>query len=176
MPILYKGIEDALTKADPVLSPEERQAAMTTLKRDMVLAQQQKQREQSEKNLVASQEFLAANAKREGVISLPSGLQYKPIATGSGKSPKAADKVTVHYTGKLVDGTEFDSSVRRNKPATFQVDKVIKGWTEALQLMHEGDKWELYIPPDLAYGDRGASNKIPANSALIFEVELISVN
>jgi FKBP-type peptidyl-prolyl cis-trans isomerase FklB len=176
MPVLYKGIEDALAESNPLLSLEERQAAITILKRDLVLAQQQKQREQTEKNLAASNEFLATNAKKEGVTTLPSGLQYKPIISGSGKSPKAEDKVTVHYTGKLVNGTEFDSSVRRNKPATFQVDKVIKGWTEALQLMHEGDKWELYIPPDLAYGERGASNKIPTNSALIFEVELLSVN
>ena len=176
MPILYKGIEDALADADPLLSSEERQAAITSLKRTLVLAQQQRQRAQAEKNLEASKAFLATNASKEGVITLPDGLQYKPIKSGDGKSPKANDKVTVHYTGKLINGVEFDSSKRRGKPATFQVDKVIPGWTEALQLMHEGDKWELYIPPELGYGDQAAGGKIPANSALIFEVELISVN
>ena len=176
LPILFKGIEDAVAETNPQMTPEERQAALSILKRDLVLAQQQKQRERADKNLAASKEFLDINGKKEGVVTLPSGLQYKPIVSGNGKSPKADDKVTVNYTGKLINGVEFDSSYKRKKPATLQVNKVIKGWTEALQLMHEGDKWELYIPPDLAYGDQGASNKIPPNSALIFEVELISVN
>ena len=176
LPILFKGIEDAVAETNPQMTPEERQAALSILKRDLVLAQQQKQRERADKNLAASKEFLDVNGKKEGVVTLPSGLQYKPIVSGNGKSPKADDKVTVNYTGKLINGVEFDSSYKRKKPATLQVNKVIKGWTEALQLMHEGDKWELYIPPDLAYGDQGASNKIPPNSALIFEVELISVN
>jgi FKBP-type peptidyl-prolyl cis-trans isomerase FklB len=109
------------------------------------------------------------------VKSLESGLQYKVIEKGSGATPKATDSVTVHYRGTLTDGTEFDSSYTRNKPATFGVNRVIPGWTEALQLMQEGDKWQLFIPPQLAYGERGAGGKIPPNSALIFEVELISV-
>jgi FKBP-type peptidyl-prolyl cis-trans isomerase len=178
LPILFKGIEDAVKDNNPLMTPEERQAALSILKRDIVLAQQQKQRKRAEKNLAASMEFLEVNGKKEGVVTLPSGLQYKPISSGDadGKSPEADDKVTVHYSGKLINGVEFDSSYRRDKPSTFQVNRVIKGWTEALQLMHEGDKWELYIPPDLAYGDKGASNKIPPNSALVFEVELISVN
>ena len=178
LPTLFKGIEDAVKENNPMMSPEERQDALRMFKRDLVLAQQQKQRKQAEKNLTTSKEFLEANANKEGVVTLPSGLQYKPITSGDGqgKSPKANDKVTVHYSGKLINGVEFDSSYRRNKPATFQTNQVIKGWTEALQLMHEGDKWELYIPPELAYGETGAGDKIPPNSALVFEVELISVN
>jgi len=177
LPLMFKGIEDAVSQSDqPLMSQEERQAALTNLKREIVLTQQQRQRERAETNLATSQAFLEANAKKEGVVTLPSGLQYKPITSGSGKSPGPEDKVTVNYSGKLINGIEFDSSYRRNKPSTFQVNRVIKGWGEALQLMHEGDKWELYIPPDLAYGEKGASNKIPSNSALIFEVELISVN
>ena len=106
---------------------------------------------------------------------MPSGLQYKVIAEGSGKTPQATDTVTVNYKGTLIDGTEFDSSYKRGQPASFQVNGVIKGWTEALQLMKEGSKWQLFIPPDLAYGERGAGRTIPPNSTLIFEVELISV-
>ena len=107
---------------------------------------------------------------------MPSGLQYKVITAGAGKSPQKSDKVTVNYRGTLIDGTEFDSSYSRNKPATFGVGKVIPGWTEALQLMKEGDKWKLVIPSKLAYGERGAGARIPPNSTLLFEVELISVN
>jgi FKBP-type peptidyl-prolyl cis-trans isomerase FklB len=120
--------------------------------------------------------FLEANKAKEGVVTTASGLQYKVITAGTGKMPAATDKVTVHYTGQLIDGTVFDSSVERNEPATFQVDGVIEGWTEALQLMHEGDKWMLYIPFPLAYGERGAGNQIPPFATLIFEVELIKVN
>ena len=108
--------------------------------------------------------------------TLPSGLQYKVIQPGTGKTPGGTDKVTVHYRGTLVDGSEFDSSHKRGKPASFQVGRVVKGWTEALQLMQEGAKWELFIPPELAYGERGAGARIPPNSTLIFEVELISVD
>lgn len=120
--------------------------------------------------------FLETNKKAEGVKTTASGLQYKVINTGKGKVPSATDKVTVHYTGKLIDGTVFDSSVERNDPITFELNGVIPGWTEALQLMHEGDKWMLYIPYELAYGERGAGEQIPPYSTLIFEVELIKVN
>ena len=106
---------------------------------------------------------------------MPSGLQYRIVAEGSGKTPKSADTVTVHYRGTLIDGTEFDSSYSRGKPATFGVNRVIAGWTEALQLMKEGARWQLFIPPDLAYGEKGAGSKIPPNSSLIFDVELLSV-
>ncbi len=120
--------------------------------------------------------FLATNKTKEGVKVTASGLQYKPLKSGSGKMPTADNSVTVHYTGKLLDGSVFDSSVGRGEPATFGVGQVIDGWTEALQLMREGDKWELYIPYDLAYGDRGAGGAIPPYATLIFEVELIKVN
>ncbi|MDJ0805465.1 MAG: FKBP-type peptidyl-prolyl cis-trans isomerase [Gammaproteobacteria bacterium] len=174
--MVLQGVKDALTGNESSLTADERQAALNTLKEKMVAMQKQKATQIAEKNLKESQEFLAANAKKEGVTTTASGLQYKEITAGSGKSPKAEDGVTVHYRGKLLNGTEFDSSYKRNKPATFKVNRVIKGWTEALQLMQEGDKWELYIPPELGYGARGAGRNIPANSALVFEVELISVN
>src|SRR5688572_14073677 len=123
-----------------------------------------------------SKAFLENNKKAEGVTTTASGLQYKVLTTGKGKAPVATDKVTVHYTGKLVDGTVFDSSVDRGEPATFGVNQVIPGWTEALQLMHEGDKWLIYIPSDLGYGAQGAGGQIPPHATLIFEVELIKVN
>ena len=121
----------------------------------------------------SNQQYLQAHATEAGVISLPSGLQYKVITKGSGASPGPTDSVTVHYRGTLLDGTEFDSSYKRGEPASFPVNRVIAGWTEALQLMHEGDKWELTIPPRLGYGSRGAGGSIPGDSVLIFEVELI---
>ena len=120
--------------------------------------------------------WLAENAKKEGVTTTASGLQYSIIESGSGATPSLTDQVTTHYTGKLIDGTTFDSSVERGQPATFPVNGVIVGWTEALQLMKEGDKWKLYIPSELAYGERSPSPAIPANSVLIFDIELISVN
>jgi FKBP-type peptidyl-prolyl cis-trans isomerase FklB len=174
--IVLRGVQDALTNTAPSLNAEERQAALNTLKEQMVTAQKERANAVAEKNLATSKEFFAENAKKEGVTTLPSGLQYKELTAGSGKSPEAEDGVTVHYRGKLLNGQEFDSSYKRNKPATFKVNRVIKGWTEALQLMQEGDKWEIYIPPELGYGERGAGRNIPANSALLFEVELISVD
>jgi len=124
----------------------------------------------------AGEDFLAQNKSKTGVTTTTSGLQYKVLKAGTGKMPSASSQVTVHYTGKLIDGTVFDSSVERNEPATFPVNGVIQGWVEALQLMKEGDKWELYIPSQLGYGERGAGQQIPPFSTLIFEVELIKVN
>jgi FKBP-type peptidyl-prolyl cis-trans isomerase FklB len=129
----------------------------------------------SEKNKADGEKFLAENAKKEGVKTLPSGLQYREITPGKGKSPKDTDTVSTHYKGTLIDGTEFDSSYKRGEPVTFPVSGVIAGWTEALQLMKEGAKWQLFIPSNLAYGDRGAGREIGPNATLIFEVELISV-
>ena len=120
-----------------------------------------------------NQQYLQQHATEQGVISMPSGLQYKVLAKGSGTSPGPTDTVTVHYRGTLLDGTEFDSSYKRGEPASFPVNRVIAGWTEALQLMHEGDKWELTIPPELGYGSRGAGSAIPGDSILVFEVELL---
>jgi len=121
------------------------------------------------------EKFLAANKLKEGITTTASGLQYKALKLGNGRTPKANSSVTVHYTGTLTDGTVFDSSVQRGQPATFGVSQVIRGWTEALQLMREGDKWVLYIPYNLAYGERGAGNDIPPYATLIFEVELLNV-
>jgi FKBP-type peptidyl-prolyl cis-trans isomerase len=130
----------------------------------------------AEKNKKDGEDFLAANKKKEGVIALPSGLQYRVLKEGKGKSPKATDSVTVHYRGTLIDGTEFDSSYKRGQPATFPLSRVIRGWIEALQLMKEGTKWELFIPSNLAYGERGAGAIIGSNALLIFEVELLAVD
>jgi len=122
------------------------------------------------------QRFLLENKTKPGVTTTASGLQYQVLTVGKGKKPTTNDQVTVHYTGKLLDGTEFDSSVRRGSPATFGVTQVIAGWTEALQLMREGDKWVLFIPENLAYGDRGAGSQIPPYATLVFEIELIKIN
>lgn len=174
--LVLQGVRDALDGTDPKLTDDERQAALNDLKQQITLAQQKRAEELADQNLAASLQFMSENTKKEGITTLPSGLQYKELVAGDGKSPTAEDSVTVNYRGKLIDGTEFDSSYKRNKPASFKVNRVIKGWTEALQLMQEGDKWEIYIPPELGYGARGAGRSIPANSALIFEVELISVD
>lgn len=131
--------------------------------------------DESNANLEKSNVFLAENAKKEGVVTLPSGLQYEIVSQGTGDLPTAEDKVKVHYTGKLINGNIFDSSVERNEPAVFGVSQVIPGWTEALQLMPVGSKWILYIPPALAYGEKGAGGVIGPNEALIFEVELLEI-
>ncbi len=137
---------------------------------------QQQQQKQYEGVKTEGDQFLAENAKKEGVVSLPSGLQYKVINEGEGASPAATDKVTVHYHGTLIDGNVFDSSVERGEPTSFPVNGVIQGWVEALQLMKPGSKWKLFIPYQLAYGDRGAGANIKPFSTLVFEVELISID
>lgn len=126
-------------------------------------------------NKEAGEKFLAENAKKEGVVVLPSGLQYEVLTEGNGKKPSATDRVQCHYEGTLIDGTIFDSSIKRGEPAVFGVNQVIMGWVEALQLMQEGAKWRLYIPYDMAYGEHGAGEMIPPYSALVFDVELIKV-
>jgi FKBP-type peptidyl-prolyl cis-trans isomerase FklB len=126
--------------------------------------------------LEAGKQFLEENAKKEGVTVLPSGLQYEVLNEGTGAKPGPTSRVTVHYEGRLIDGSVFDSSYKRNSPATFGVNQVIAGWTEAMQLMPQGSKWRLYIPSDLGYGSRGAGGSIPPNSALIFDVELLNVS
>ena len=173
--IYTSGIKDALGGKEPQMSQEDIRATIMGLQQRQQAARQKEMKEKSTKNLEQGKTFLAENQKKEGVKALPSGLQYKVLAEGSGKTPKADDTVTVNYKGTLIDGTEFDSSYKRGQPATFKVNGVIKGWTEALPLMKEGSKYQLFIPPDLAYGERGAGRNIPPNSTLIFEVELISV-
>ncbi|MCR4347481.1 MAG: FKBP-type peptidyl-prolyl cis-trans isomerase [Sulfuricaulis sp.] len=166
-----QGVQDAISDAKPRLKTEEMQAAVQSQqKKDM-----EKQEVLMNKNLEAGQAFLATNKKKDGVIALPSGLQYKVITEGKGKQPKSTDSVVAHYRGTLINGTEFDSSYKRNEPATFPVAGVIKGWQEALPLMKEGSKWQVFIPADLAYGARGAGAAIGPNEALIFDIELLSV-
>jgi FKBP-type peptidyl-prolyl cis-trans isomerase FklB len=172
--ILLRGIADAMTDAEPLLDQGEMNKTLIELKRKVLALQTQERAAAQQMNQQAGEEFLAANAKRDDVVSLPSGLQYRVLEPGSGKKPAATDTVTVNYRGTLIDGTEFDSSYSRKKPATFRADRVIEGWREALQLMQEGAKWELFIPARLAYGERGAG-KISPNSTLIFEVQLIKV-
>lgn len=132
-------------------------------------------KQQAEENLSQGEAFLAENGKREGVVSLPSGLQYEVIHDGNGETPGNTDTVVTHYRGTLIDGKEFDSSHRRGEPASFPVNRVISGWTEALQLMTVGSKWKLFIPSDLAYGERGAGKVIGPNATLIFEIELLEI-
>lgn len=162
---LLQGAKDAVSGGKPLVKPTQRAAALKQIKEKRAQA-----------NLEEAQAFLAANAEKEGVTVLPSGLQYRELQVGDGKSPTAKDSITVKYRGRLIDGTEFADSEERGRPATHQMKKVIKGWKEALPLMKEGAKWELYIPPELAYGKRGLRNRIPPNSALIYEVELIAVS
>ena len=169
--ILAKGIKDALTGGKPLLTEQEIHETLAAFQKEMVV----KQEEVAKKNKKEGETFLAENKKKEGVKTLPSGLQYKVIKAGIGKKPKLTDTVTTHYRGTLIDGTEFDSSYKRGQPATFQVSGVISGWTEALQLMEEGARWQLFIPPNLAYGERGAGGVIGPGATLIFEIELISI-
>lgn len=172
---LVQGIRDSLTGKKTLLTESEARETITALQKDLQAKMREKLKVQAEKNKKAGEEFLARNKEKEGVKTLPSGLQYKVITEGKGKSPLATDTVTVNYRGTLIDGTEFDSSYKRGQPATFPVNGVIKGWTEALQLMKEGSKWQLFIPSSLAYGERGAGGKIGPDATLIFEVELIKV-
>ncbi len=172
---LIRGMQDGMQGEKPLLNKKEMNAAITNLRKRMVLAKQEAFKKQAADNLEKGKAFLEENGKKEGVVTLPSGLQYRVLKEGTGKSPGPDDTVTVQYRGTLIDGTEFDSSYTRKKPETTKVSGVIPGWTEALQLMKEGSKWQLFVPSDLAYGDRPRGRRIPPNSTLIFEVELVSV-
>ncbi|WP_198265324.1 FKBP-type peptidyl-prolyl cis-trans isomerase [sulfur-oxidizing endosymbiont of Gigantopelta aegis] len=172
---VIEGIKDG-SKGKLVLSTAEMKQALDAFKTKLIKQQEKIQKASSGKNIKAGKDFLAANKSKDGVITLKSGLQYKVIKSGSGASPKATDKVTTHYRGTLIDGTEFDSSYSRNQPATFSVNGVIPGWVEALQLMKAGDKWQLFIPANLAYGDRSVGSVITPNSTLIFDIELLKIN
>ncbi len=168
------GFRDATAGKERVLSQEEIQAVIYELQRRQAASRQKDLQEQGARNLAAGKAFLEENKKHDGMKVLPSGLQYKVLEEGSGKMPVGQDTVTVNYRGTLIDGTEFDSSLKRGQPATFRANEVIKGWTEALQLMKEGAKWQLFIPPELGYGEHGNA-VIGPNSVLVFEVVLISV-
>lgn len=170
-----KGFKDALSGAKPVLSEEEMRTVMTAFQKEMAAKQTERMKVIGEKNKKEGEAFLAANKKKEGVKTLKSGLQYKVIKEGTGKTPKATDKVSCQYQGTLIDSTEFDSSYKRGEPAAFPVNGVIPGWTEALQLMKVGSKWQLFVPSNLAYGEKGAGPLIGPNAVLIFTVELVSI-
>src|SRR6266849_361381 len=172
---LIQGLKDSMAGGKTLMTDDEAKAALTELGQQVRTKQEEKVKQAAETNKKEGDAFLAANKTKPGVVTTPSGLQYKILKEGTGPKPTAADKVVCNYKGTLINGTEFDSSYKRGQPATFPVGQVIKGWTEALQLMPVGSKWQLFVPADLAYADRGAGPDIGPNSTLIFEVELVSI-
>ncbi|HLO08830.1 MAG TPA: FKBP-type peptidyl-prolyl cis-trans isomerase [Terriglobales bacterium] len=173
--ILLRGLKDALAGGKTALTEEQARAALMEVQNEMRKKQQAEMQAAGEANKKEGDAFLAANKAKEGVVTLPSGLQYKILTQGTGPKPTATDSVVCNYRGTLINGTEFDSSYKRGEPATFPVSGVIKGWTEALQLMPVGSKWQLFVPSDLAYGERSPGPEIAPDSTLIFEVELLSI-
>ena len=171
--VILQGLKDALSDGKMLLTEEQMVETFTVLQQELVNKQTEKKKALSEKNLKEGEQFLSENAKKEGVITLPSGLQYKIITDGKGKKAQPTDTVTVHYRGTLIDGTEFDSSYKRNEPATFLLNSVIAGWTEGVSMMKVGSKGQLFIPAKLAYGEDGAGEVIGPNTTLIFDVELL---
>jgi FKBP-type peptidyl-prolyl cis-trans isomerase FklB len=173
--ILARGLRDALAGGKTQLTEEQAKATLMEVQTEMRKKQQEQMQQAGEANKKDGESFLAANKSKDGVVTLPSGLQYKILTQGTGPKPAASDSVVCNYRGTLIDGTEFDSSYKRGEPATFPVSGVIKGWTEALQLMPVGSKWQLFVPSDLDYGDRAPGPEIGPGSTLIFEVELLSI-
>jgi FKBP-type peptidyl-prolyl cis-trans isomerase FklB len=173
--ILARGLKDSFSNGKTLLTEDQARTILTELQNDIRKKQQQMAQLLGDTNKKEGIAFLEANKTKDGVVTLPSGLQYKILQEGTGPKPTATDKVVCNYRGTLLDNTEFDSSYKRGQPATFPVTGVIKGWTEALQLMPVGSKWQLFVPAELAYGDRGAGGQIPPNATLIFEVELLSI-
>jgi FKBP-type peptidyl-prolyl cis-trans isomerase FklB len=172
--ILLQGMKDAMRGGPTQMTEEEMRQTLTAYQEEHRARLTAKRQQMAVTNLAQSREFLEQNKSQPGVVELPSGLQYRVLEEGEGEPPRATDLVTVHYRGTLIDGTEFDSSHRRGQPANFNVSNVIPGWTEGLQLMKPGARYEFFIPPNLAYGERGSGPHIGPNSALIFDVELIS--
>jgi len=172
--VIARGISDALN-GDTLMSQKDMRSTLQNFQTEMMQKQQQKKQTQAKGNLAAGKKFLAQNKNKPGVHTTKSGLEYKILKPGSGPRPGPKDTVVTDYTGKLLSGKVFDSSYKRGKPVTFPVDGVIPGWTEALQKMHVGGKWRLWIPPNLAYGKRGAGNTIQPNSTLVFDVELMNI-
>ena len=173
--VFIKGFKDGFSGKNTLMTDDEMHATMTAFQSDLMKKQSQGKQSAAEENKKAGEAFLAENKKKEGVVALPSGLQYKILKAGKGKKPTAADTVECHYRGTLIDGTEFDSSYRSGQPASFPVNGVIAGWTEALKLMPVGSKWQLFVPSKLAYGEQGAGADIGPNATLIFEVELLGI-
>jgi FKBP-type peptidyl-prolyl cis-trans isomerase FklB len=173
--VFAKALEDALSGGKTLLTDAEAKAALAAFQKAIMAKQAAEAKVAGEKNKAGGEAFLAANKGMEGVVTLPSGVQYKILTAGTGKTPTLADTVVCQYKGTLIDGKEFDSSYKRGQPATFSVKGVIKGWTEVLQLMPVGSKWQVFVPPDLAYGVRGAGADIGPNATLIFEIELVAI-
>jgi FKBP-type peptidyl-prolyl cis-trans isomerase FklB len=173
--ILARGLRDAFSSGKTLLTEEEARTILTQLQGDLRKKQQEMAQQMGDANKKEGAAFLEANKAKEGIVTLPSGLQYKVLQAGTGPKPAATDSVVCNYRGTLLNNTEFDSSYKRGQPATFPVNGVIKGWTEALQLMPVGSKWQLFVPAELAYGERGAGGQIGPNAMLIFEVELLSI-
>ncbi len=173
--MVAQGLRAALAGGKTLLTQEEAQAALMEVQNELRKKQQEKMQVAGEANKKEGEAFLASNKAKEGVVTLPSGLEYKILKEGNGPKPTASDSVVCNYRGTLINGTEFDSSYKRGQPATFPVNGVIKGWTEALQLMQVGSKWQLFVPSSLAYAERGAGGDIGPNATLIFEVELLSI-
>ena len=173
--IVAQGLKASLAGGKTLLTQEEAEAVLKEVQSELLKKQQEKMQVAGEANKKEGDAFLAANKAKEGVVTLPSGLEYKILKEGTGPKPTASDSVVCNYRGTLINGTEFDSSYKRGQPATFPVKGVIKGWTEALQLMPVGSKWQLFVPSSLAYGERGAGGDIGPGATLIFEVELLSI-
>jgi FKBP-type peptidyl-prolyl cis-trans isomerase FklB len=173
--ILARGLKDALAGGKTALTEDQARATLMEVQTELRKKQQEQMQAEGEASKKEGAEFLAANKSKDGVVTLPSGLQYKVLTQGTGPKPAATDSVVCNYRGTLINGTEFDSSYKRGEPASFPVNGVIKGWTEALQLMPVGSKWQLFIPSELAYGERSPAPEIGPNSTLIFEVELLSI-
>jgi FKBP-type peptidyl-prolyl cis-trans isomerase FklB len=173
--ILLRGMKDALAGGKLLLTEEEERTVLMQLSLEARKKQEEQMKVAADANKKIGGEFLTANKAKDGVVTLPSGLQYKILTAGTGPKPTAADTVSCNYRGTLIDGSEFDSSYKRGQPASFALNQVIKGWTEALQLMPVGSKWQLFIPSDLAYGDPGRGPQIGPGAALIFEIELLSI-
>jgi FKBP-type peptidyl-prolyl cis-trans isomerase FklB len=173
--VLVKGLKDALAGAQPAITDQDAQETMKAFRQEITARKQEETKKAAEENKKQEEAFLAENGKKEGVQTLSSGLQYKVLKEGSGDKPTVYDTVTVNYRGTLLNGTEFDSSYKRNQPATLPMNGVIRGWIEALQMMKTGSKWQLFIPAKLAYGEAGAGDRIPPNAMLIFDVELLSI-
>jgi len=172
--VILRGLKDGLAGGKTLMTDDEMKTTLTALQNQVRKEQQERMQALAETNKKASDAFLAENKTKDGVVTLPSGLQYKILQAGDGPKPEATDVVVCNYKGMLLDNTEFDSSYKRGQPATFAVTGVIRGWTEALQLMPVGSKWQLFIPPDMAYGASGRPG-IPPNSTLVFEIELLSI-
>ena len=173
--VVARGMKDALSGTNPLLTEDEAKQVMTTFRAEAQTKRAAKRKEQAEKNKTEGAAFLAQNKGKEGVHSLPSGLQYKVLTAGKGEKPKTTDTVVTHYRGTLIDGTEFDSSYKRGEPVSFQVNQIIPGWQEALVMMPKGSKWKVVLPPELGYGAQGAGRAIGPNQTLVFEIELLDI-